>query len=27
MEYISLSWYCIAELVVPLGISLREGCY
>jgi hypothetical protein len=26
MEYISLSWYDIPELVVPIGISLIEGC-
>jgi len=26
MEYISLSWYAIPELVVPIRISLIEGC-
>ena len=26
MEYISLSWYDIPELVVPIRISLIEGC-
>ena len=26
MEYISLRWYDIPELVVPITISLREGC-
>ena len=26
MEYISLSWYDIPELVVPIRISLTEGC-
>jgi hypothetical protein len=26
MEYISLSWYDIPELVVTIMISLKEGC-
>jgi len=26
MENISLSWYDIPELVVPVSISLIEGC-
>jgi hypothetical protein len=26
MKYISLSWYDIPELVVPIKISLIEGC-
>jgi hypothetical protein len=26
MEYISLRWYDIPELVVPIMISLIEGC-
>jgi hypothetical protein len=26
MEYTSLSWYDIPELVVPITISLIEGC-
>jgi len=26
MEYISLSWYEISELVVPIMMSLIEGC-
>jgi hypothetical protein len=26
MEYIYLSWYDIPELVVPIRISLIEGC-
>jgi hypothetical protein len=26
MKYISLSWYNIPELVVPIKISLIEGC-
>jgi hypothetical protein len=26
MEYISLSWYDIPELVVPIRISLTESC-
>jgi hypothetical protein len=26
MEYISLSWYDIPDLVVPITISLIEGC-
>jgi len=27
MEYIFLSWYDIPELVVPIRISLIEGCF
>jgi hypothetical protein len=26
MAYISLSWYDIPELVVPIRISMIEGC-
>jgi hypothetical protein len=26
MEYISLSWYDIPELVIPIRISMIEGC-
>jgi hypothetical protein len=27
MEYVSLSCYDIPELVIPIRISLIEGCY